>query len=107
MINKYMGATPHESTREDCGQEARRLLKEVRRIVYELEMKMMQPEHMKLEMFRRGSEDLKNFIVKRWANRPDLFFWGFFKYNNQGWKVKWGFHFLEVNSKTRDLNRKL
>ncbi len=64
MINKYMGATPkEESTSEDCGQEAKRIMKEVRRIIYEVDMEMILPECKKLEIYRRGSEDLKNFIV--------------------------------------------
>jgi hypothetical protein len=66
MENKYMGATPENgSTKEDRGQEARILLKEVKRIVYELFLEKIDECGFKLEIFRRGSILLRNFIVER------------------------------------------
>lgn len=60
-----MGAQPNkdELTNVDCGQESR-MLKEYMRIVYELKMDGVEECLWKKEIYTRGSEDLKNFIVQ-------------------------------------------
>ncbi|WUR04687.1 uncharacterized protein VNE69_10039 [Vairimorpha necatrix] len=63
MINKYMGAQPNdELTRVDCGQEFRNH-SEFERIMYELRLEEIEEVLWKREVYRRGSEDLKNFFV--------------------------------------------
>ncbi|KAF9758302.1 hypothetical protein NGRA_3144 [Nosema granulosis] len=38
-------------------------MREVKRNIYEVDMEMTKPECKKLEIYKRASEDLKNFIV--------------------------------------------
>ncbi|WUR03781.1 pol polyprotein [Vairimorpha necatrix] len=66
MINKYMGAIPNrELTSVGCGQEARRLLEELKGIVYGLILSDYDFEkNVKKEIFDLGTDELKEFMVK-------------------------------------------
>ncbi|EQB59755.1 Pol protein [Vairimorpha apis BRL 01] len=72
MINKDMGAIPNrESASDDCGQEAKKMLSEVRRIIYRLELEDIEPIYIKRHIFDEGSDNLRDFMVERIGRKDE------------------------------------
>ena len=60
-----MGAIQkYELARDDCSQEAGKLLDEVEMIMYALDLEGVEKEVWKRRIFERASEGLKIFIVR-------------------------------------------
>ncbi|KAF9762181.1 hypothetical protein NGRA_2182 [Nosema granulosis] len=78
-----MGATlKSELTRVDCGQESK-ILSEYERIIYELRMDEIEESLWKREIYKRGTEELKIFIVRNIPVEAD--------YAEIGWRLNENF----------------
>ena len=74
MTSTEMGAIPNrELTRVDWGQKAKKLLKEVKRITYKLDLEGFDPATWKYRIFIEGSEELKDYMVEKISSQEGYF----------------------------------
>ncbi|EQB60919.1 hypothetical protein NAPIS_ORF01509 [Vairimorpha apis BRL 01] len=67
-----MGAIPNrESASDDYGQESKKMLSEVRRIIYRLELEDIEPIYIKRHIFDEGSDNLRDFMVERIGRKDE------------------------------------
>ncbi|EQB60316.1 hypothetical protein NAPIS_ORF02093 [Vairimorpha apis BRL 01] len=74
MTSTEMGAIPNrELTRVNWGQKAKKLLKEVKRITYKLDLEGFDPATWKYRIFIEGSEELKDYMVEKISKEKNLY----------------------------------